>query len=434
MKKKKLLLVLCSVVLVLLIGAIVVSAEDAGEIMDVEPVGDGKLTVWVAGNTPDIQEAFNQVIENFNQNNPKFSVTVEFIPWGDLSTKLTTALSAKVGPDLFMHGVAASAGFMGKGQIEDLTPYFEALPDQDDFLANLISAGSVDGKLAMMPVQVTNYMLIYRKDLYEEAGLDPENPPATWEDLAAAAEKLTKRDDLGITVAGLQLPVEGADVEMAYLPILRSMGGDLLSDDFKTAAFNSPEGLKALRYYLDLFEVHQASSLTPLPGDPTVPPIARGSAAQVISGQFSLAQIKTASPELYSQVAVVAPPAGESGKPSTMSSFSGFMMNAASERKEDAWTLMRHIVSPTSLTIIDGSSLFLPPRKSLQSAPFITDDPLFEAFALGLEYGAGNPNIPAWVEVRNTMVEHLVSALNGQSTAEEALQAAEEAVNKVLSQ
>ena len=55
-------------------------------------------------------------------------------------------------------------------------------------------------------------------------------------------------------------------------------------------------------------------------------------------------------------------------------------------------------------------------------------------FRSGLEYGAGNPNIPAWVEVRNTMVEHLVSALNGQSTAEEALQAAEEAVNKVLSQ
>ena len=82
------------------------------------------------------------------------------------------------------------------------------MKDQDDFLANLISAGSVDGKLAMMPVQVTNYMLIYRKDLYEEAGLDPENPPATWEDLAAAAEKLTKRDDLGITVAGLQLPIE----------------------------------------------------------------------------------------------------------------------------------------------------------------------------------------------------------------------------------
>ena len=89
MKNKKSLFVLCLVVFILLIGAAAVLADDAGEIMDAEPVSDGKLTVWVAGNTADIQEAFNQVIENFNQNNPKFSVTVEFIPWGDLSTKLT---------------------------------------------------------------------------------------------------------------------------------------------------------------------------------------------------------------------------------------------------------------------------------------------------------------------------------------------------------
>ena len=130
MKNKKSLFVLCLVVFILLIGAAAVLADDAGEIMDAEPVSDGKLTVWVAGNTADIQEAFNQVIENFNQNNPKFSVTVEFIPWGDLSTKLTTALSANVGPDLFMHGVAASAGFMDKGQIEDLTRSEEQLPDR----------------------------------------------------------------------------------------------------------------------------------------------------------------------------------------------------------------------------------------------------------------------------------------------------------------
>lgn len=433
--KKNILVVSILICLILMTSAFAVTAQDSdGEIVGAKPTGDGKLTLWVAGNTPDIQSAFNEVVGNFNKNNPDFDVAVEFIPWGDLSTKLTTAFSAQVGPDLFMHGVAASAGFMSKGQIEDLTPYFESLPDKDDFLANLIAAGTVEGKVAIMPVQVTNYMLIYRKDLYREAGLDPENPPATWEALAEAAVKLTQSDDLGITLAGLQMPVEGADVEMAYLPILRSMGGDLLSEDQKTAAFNSPEGIAALQYYLDLFEKHKVSSLTPLPGDATIPPIARGAAAQVISGQFSLAQIKDTSPELYDQIGIAPPPAGKDGKISTMSSFSGFMMNAYSKNKDDAWTLMRHILSPSSLTIIDGGSLFLPPRKSMQSAEFITGDPLFEAFALGLEYGEGNPNIPTWVEVRNTLVESLVDALNGKTGAEDALKTAEEAVNKVLAQ
>lgn len=433
--KKNIFVVSILICLIMMMSAFVVSAQDSdGEIVGAEPVGDGKLTLWVAGNTPDIQAAFNEVVDNFNKNNPGFDVAVEFIPWGDLSTKLTTALSAQVGPDVFMHGVAASAGFISKDQIEDLTPYFEALPDKDDFMTNLIAAGTVEGKVAIMPVQVTNYMLIYRKDLYQEAGLDPENPPAAWDALAEAAVKLTQSDDLGITLAGLQVPVEGADVEMAWLPILRSMGGDLLSKDEKSAAFNSPEGVAALQYYLDLFEKHKVSSLTPLPGDPTMPPIARGAAAQVISGQFSLAQIKNASPELYDQIGVALPPAGKDGKISTMSSFSGFMINKFSKNKDDAWTLMRHILSPSSLTIIDGSSLFLPPRKSMQTAEFITSDPLFEAFAHGLEYGQGNPNIPAWVEVRNTIVESLVDALNGKMGAEDALKTAEEAVNKVLAQ
>ena len=406
----------------------------AGEVIGVKPVGDGNLTLWVAGNTPDIQKAFNEVIANFEKNNPGFKVTVEYIPWGDLSTKLTTALAGGVGPDVFMHGVAASAGFMSKDQIEDLTPYFSQLADKDDFLPNLIEAGTVNGKLAMMPVQVTNYMLIYRKDLYKEAGLDPENPPKTWDELLAAAEKLTKSDAMGITMAGLQMPTEGSDVEMAYAPILRTMGGDILSADGKTAGFNTPEGLKALQLYVDMFHKSKVSSLTPLPGDPNVSLMGRGVVAQIISGQFDLADIKATDPKVYEQIGVALPPAGDSGKVSTMSSFSGFMMNKGSKNKDDAWTLLRHIVSPSSLVIIDSTSLFLPPRASLQSADFVTQDPLFKQFADGLQYGKGNPNIPAWIQIRNTLTDQLVSALNQQMTPEEALKKAEEEVNKLLAQ
>ena len=124
--KKNILVVSILICLILMTSAFAVTAQDSdGEIVGAKPTGDGKLTLWVAGNTPDIQSAFNEVVGNFNKNNPEFDVAVEFIPWGDLSTKLTIAFSAQVGPDLFMHGVAASAGFMSKGQIEDLTPYFK---------------------------------------------------------------------------------------------------------------------------------------------------------------------------------------------------------------------------------------------------------------------------------------------------------------------
>lgn len=410
------------------------SVTSKGEVVGVKPSGDGNLVMWVAGNTPDIQQAFNEVIANFEKNNPGFKVSVEYVPWGDLSTKLATAFSGNVAPDIFMHGVAASAGFMDRGQLEDLQPYLDKMEDKDDILPNLIQAGTVEGKLAMLPIQVTNYMLIYRKDLYKEAGLDPEKPPQTWDELIEYSKKLTKSDAMGITVAGLQMPYEGSDVEMAYAPILRSEGGDILSADGKTAAFNSEAGVKALQLYVDLIQKDKVSSLTGLPGDPNVSLMGRGVAAQIISGQFDLADIKATDPKIYAEIGVALPPAGASGKPVTMSSFSGFMMNKNAKNKDDAWTLMRHLISPSSLIIIDGTSLFLPPRASLQSAEFVTKDPLFKAFADALVYGQGNPNVPAWIEIRNTLTEQLVAALNQKATPQEALKAAEEAVNKLLSQ
>lgn len=404
------------------------------EIKNVQPKGDGKLTLWVAGNSPEIQAAYNTVVQNFMKDNPAFSVKVEYVGWGDLSTKLTTAFAGNVGPDVFMHGVAASAGYMAKDQILDMTSYFNQMPDKADFLPGLIQAGTVGGKLAMMPNQVTNYMLIYRKDLYQAAGLDPEKAPQTWEELIANAQKLTKSDDKGITTAGLYMPYDdNADVEMAFAPILRTYGGDLLSADGKTAAFNSDAGKAALQIYVDLFLKDKVTPASPLPGDPNTSTIGRGAAAQMISGQFDLATIKQADPAVYKQIGVALPPAGPSGKPTTMSSFSGFMINKNTKNPDDAWTLVSYLSSPASLTAVDSALLFLAPRASLANADFVTADPLFKAFADGLTYGQGNPNVPQWIQVRNALGEQLINAINGKSSVEDTLKTAETNVNGILS-
>lgn len=406
-----------------------------GEVKGVQPKGDGNLTLWIAGNTPDIQQAFDSVVANFEKDNPGFNVDVLYIGWGDLSTKLTTAFTGNVGPDVFMHGVAASAGFISKGQILDLTPYFESLDtaDKDDFLPAMIEAGTVVGKLAILPVEITNYMLIYRKDLYAAAGLDPEKPPETWDELVENSVKLTKSDALGITTAGLQIPYDDpASCEMFYAPILRTYGGELLTDDGKQAAFNNDAGKAALQFMVDMVQVQKASSIVPLPGDPNVSLLGRGAAAQIISGQFDLADIKTNFPDIYNEIGVALPPVGPSGAPSTMSSFAGFMMGKDTKNPDDSWTLMRYLASPSSMEIIDSGSLFLAPRKSMADADYVISDPLFKVFSDGLVYGKGNPNVPDWIAIRNALGEQIIAALNGTETVENALTLAETNVNAIL--
>ncbi|MDD5367815.1 MAG: ABC transporter substrate-binding protein [Anaerolineaceae bacterium] len=406
----------------------------SGEVKGILPKGDGKLNLWIAGNGPDVQKAFDDVIANFEKDNPGFKVTVQYIGWGDISTKLTTAFAGNVGPDVFMHGVAASAGFMSKSQILDLTPYFQGMPDKDDFYPAMIKAGTVDGKLAMMPAEVTNYMLIYRKDLYTAAGLDPNSPPKTWEELIANAQKLTKSDAKGITVAGLQLPYnDNADCEMAFAPILRTYGGDLMNADGKSVAFNSDAGKQALQLYVDMVQEQKVSSIIDLPGDPNASLLGRGAAAQIISGQFDLADIKANMPDIYKEIGVALPPVGPSGKPVTMSSFSGFMIGKDAKNPADAWTLLSYLETPASLTKIDSASLFLGPRQSMATADYVTADPLFKAFSDGLQYGQGNPNVPAWIPIRNALGEQIIAALNGKVTVADALKAAETTSNEAIS-
>ena len=404
-----------------------------GEVKGVEPKGDGNLTLWIAGNNPDIMGVFDKVVAEFEKDNPGFKVTVQYIAWGDLSTKLTTAFAGDVGPDVFMHGVAASAGFAAKDQLLDLTSYFQKLADKDDFLPALIKASTVNGELVMMPIQVTNYMLIYRKDLYTAAGLDPEKPPKTWDELLANAVKLTKTDAKGITTAGLQMPYEdNASVQMAFAPILRTFGGDLMAADDQSVAFNSDAGIAALQLYVDMVHKYKVSSIVPLPGDPTINMIGRGAAAQMIIGQFDLITIKTNMPDIYKHIGVAVPPVGPSGNPSTMSSFSGFMINKNTKNPDDAWTLLSYLAAPSSLTTITSGTLFLSPRKSMATADHVVSDPLFKAFADGMIYGRANPNVPAWIAIRNALGEQIINALHGKVSVEEALEAAETKANAAI--
>jgi multiple sugar transport system substrate-binding protein len=160
--------------------------------------------------------------------------------------------------------------------------------------------------------------------------------------------------------------------------------------------------------------------------------LGRGAAAQIISGQFDLSDIKANMPDVYKEIGVALPPVGSSGKPVTMSTFSGFMIGKDAKNPDDAWTLLSYLVSPSALTEIDSASLFLAPRKSLATADYVTSDPLFKAFSDALQYGQGNPNVPAWIQIRNSLGEQIIAALNGKATVSDALKTAESKSNDAI--
>ncbi|HQC41773.1 MAG TPA: extracellular solute-binding protein, partial [Petrotogaceae bacterium] len=100
--------------------------------------GANTVKVWFAGTQKQLMDLVDsKLIPEFEKNNPDIKIKAEFIPWGELSTKLTTSFAGGIGPDIFMHGQAAIAGFADKGIIMPIDSILSKIEDPQDFGATL---------------------------------------------------------------------------------------------------------------------------------------------------------------------------------------------------------------------------------------------------------------------------------------------------------
>lgn len=108
------------------------------------------------------------------------------------------------------------------------------------------------GKTWGVPFQRSTVVMYYNKDLFKEAGLDPNKPPQTWADLKAAATKLTKKDASGkVTQWGVQIPSSGFPYWL--FQTLTTTNGAILANEAGTQVkFDDPKVIEALQYWVDL--------------------------------------------------------------------------------------------------------------------------------------------------------------------------------------
>ncbi|WP_189245880.1 ABC transporter substrate-binding protein [Streptosporangium pseudovulgare] len=128
------------------------------------------------------------------------------------------------------------------GQAADLTPYVGELKTFKDYNASL-DIFKKDGKVYGLPTDGYGMGLVYNRDVFTKAGLDPANPPKTWAEVREAAKKISA---LGPGYVGFG-EYSGNNVGgWHFTASLYGRGGDVVTPDGKKAAFNSPEGVAVL--------------------------------------------------------------------------------------------------------------------------------------------------------------------------------------------
>ena len=145
---------------------------------------------WV--DTDPYKSAYLEVKERFEKENPGFEVELQSDPWGDWEQKNKTMFASGNAADIFFINNDTFPTFANSGNLLELDEY---VGDgyYDDFFENVLKMYQWEGSHQAIPFTTDCRILWYNKEIFKEAGLDPEAPPKTWDELRSYAKQITEK-------------------------------------------------------------------------------------------------------------------------------------------------------------------------------------------------------------------------------------------------
>ncbi|WP_447008190.1 extracellular solute-binding protein [Saccharothrix isguenensis] len=381
--------------------------------------GKQDITVWLMKDsaTDDFVSRFET---EFERDHPELDLKIQVQEWNGITQKVTSALASTDPPDVIEVGNTQVAQYAASDGVTDLSAKVGELGG-DDWIPGLAEPGAVDGKQFGIPFYAANRVVIYRKDLFEAAGV---TPPKTRDEWLAATGKLDQGDTQGIYLPGQNWYVLSGFVW--------DEGGDLAEreGDKWSGALNTPEALAGADFYQKL----QALGDGPKDSDEAKPQqtdvVAAGKVAQFIAVPGAAKLVAKANPELADQLGFFPIPGKTAATPGAVfTGGSDLIIPLASPRQDGAYAVVKALAGEKWQVELATAMNYVPNRISLASA--VGDDPGAAAMAAGAVNGHATPNSPNWaaVEARNPIKEFLTAVLTGADPATAAAEA-----DKVITQ
>jgi sn-glycerol 3-phosphate transport system substrate-binding protein len=218
------------------------------------------ITFWHAMGG-DLQKEVEALASEFNASQDQYEVKPEFQgSYEEALTKFRTVGGTSDAPALIQTFEVGTKYMIDSGFIEPMQTFIDR--DQYDVSQlekNILNYYTVDDQLYSMPFNSSTPVLIYNKDAFKEAGLDPENPPRTYSDIQEAAKKLTEMNGGTTERYGFSMLTYGWFFE----ELLAVQGGHYVNEEngrkaeATQAQFNSEEGVNVFSW---LNEMNQEGS------------------------------------------------------------------------------------------------------------------------------------------------------------------------------
>lgn len=371
-------------------------------------------------------DILREIVDNYNKTNTdNIEIQMDIMPNDQLQQKLPAAIATGTAPDFVLFGVENIAPYVSNDSLEDISDFWDVTGvDKSNILENVLELSHVDGKLYGSPMQYNVSYLYWNKDLFAEAGLDPEKAPATMDELAEYAVKLTNPEK---NQYGLALPTS-----VTYMQFLWANGGDADDPSTNTNLLDSEENVKTLEWLQDLM-VNKKVSPASITGPEADTMLQAGQIGMYMSGPWQINGLRAQGINFGIAPCV----AGSAGAFSPAGGCSYVIPKGTEEsHKLAAYKFMQYWLTDDILKEWSQRNGFPVWSKTLMEDPEIQNDEVLSAISKATEIGRSyNLGYSLASQIDNdVMIPLFEKVMTGAAAPEDALKEASEAMDRVLAQ
>jgi putative chitobiose transport system substrate-binding protein len=209
------------------------------------PPSGQEIEFWTMQLQPQFTNYFTELISQFEAENPGVKVRWVDVPWEAMESKILTAVSAKTAPDVVNLNPGFASQLAARNAWLDLNSKISP-ETQQQYLPKIWQASTLDGKSFGLPWYLTARVTIYNQELFQQAGI--QQPPKTYGELKEIAGQIKQKTGKYAFFVTFS-PGDSGEV----LESLVQMGVQLVDEEGK-AAFDTPEGIAAFQYWVDLYQ------------------------------------------------------------------------------------------------------------------------------------------------------------------------------------
>ncbi|TMF62789.1 MAG: extracellular solute-binding protein [Chloroflexi bacterium] len=387
------------------------------------------LTVWLMnGSAP--KSVVDGVNADFKAAHPNTTVKVEIQQWSNVTTKLDTAYAGSNPPDVVELGNTLVAKYASAGALKDVGSKQSSFENSSTWLKSLTESCTFNGKLYCVPYYAGSRAVIYRKDMFDAAGL---KPPTSMAGLLQVGQSLMNTHRSDANFSALYFP---GKYWYAALPFIWDFGGDVAVNSGGTwkgdlSSSSSQQGLQQLNTLVSTLSRADKTG-DELKQDQA---FAQGHIAMIIANGWEVGVITGANggdPSLTGKLGVFPIPSHVDGQ--TAPVFLGgsdLAVSAKSKNQDLAEDWVRRLANTKFQSQMVTVGGVIPNSTSLIA---LQTDPLASVFASAAKTSRFTPNAASWanVESANVIPDMLVSIFTKQASISSATQSADTKIGQIL--